>query len=100
MTSGRDQLTLHRGSLSQTERKSYISAVKCLQSKPARTPAEVAPGAKTRFDDYVATHINQTLAIHYTGNFLVWHRYYTWLYENALREECGYDGYQPVSALA
>jgi len=83
------------GSLSQTERKSYISAVKCLQSKPARTPAEVAPGAKTRFDDYVATHINQTLAIHYTGNFLVWHRYYTWLYENALREECGYDGYQP-----
>ncbi|KAI6782244.1 uncharacterized protein J7T54_008330 [Emericellopsis cladophorae] len=83
------------GSLSKTQRKAYTDAVLCLQEKPARTPAEVAPGAKTRFDDYVATHINQTLQIHYTGNFLVWHRYYTWLYERALRDECGYTGYQP-----
>ncbi|KAJ0383292.1 hypothetical protein COL922a_010781 [Colletotrichum nupharicola] len=29
------------------------------------------------------------------GNFLTWHRYFTWAYENALREECGYEGYQP-----
>jgi len=66
-------------------------------TKPALTPASVAPGAKSRFDDFVATHINQTLAIHYTGNFLGWHRYYTWQYERALREECGYLGAQPVS---
>ncbi|VUC35833.1 unnamed protein product [Clonostachys rosea] len=83
------------GTLSKKERKSYIDAVKCLQSKPARTPAEVAPGAKTRFDDYVATHINQTLNIHYTGSFLSWHRYFTWVYEEALRNECGYKGTQP-----
>ncbi|CAI6090424.1 hypothetical protein V2G26_006019 [Clonostachys chloroleuca] len=83
------------GTLSKKERKSYIDAVKCLQSKPARTPADVAPGAKTRFDDYVATHINQTLNIHYTGNFLTWHRYFTWVYEEALRNECGYKGTQP-----
>jgi len=25
------------------------------------------------------------------------HRYYIWAYEKALREECGYRGYQPVS---
>lgn len=31
------------------------------------------------------------------GNFLTWHRYFTWAYENALRKECGYEGYQPVS---
>lgn len=43
----------------------------------------------------MATHINQTLTIHYTGNFLSWHRYYVWVYEKALREECGYTGYQP-----
>lgn len=30
-----------------------------------------------------------------TANFLSWHRYYIWLYEKALREECGYKGYQP-----
>lgn len=52
----------------------------------------VAPGAKTRFDDFVATHINQTTTIHYTGKFLSWHRYFTWLYEEALRSECGFTG--------
>lgn len=31
------------------------------------------------------------------ANFLGWHRYYVWAYEKALREECGYQGYQPVS---
>lgn len=29
------------------------------------------------------------------GNFLTWHRYFTWTYEQALRNECGYSGYQP-----
>ncbi|PBP21500.1 hypothetical protein BUE80_DR007716 [Diplocarpon rosae] len=39
--------------------------------------------------------MEQTLTIHYTGNFLAWHRYFVWAYETALRDECGYDGYQP-----
>ena len=86
-----------RNTLSKKDRKDYIKAAKCLQSKPSKTPEDEAPGAKTRFDDFVATHINQTLAIHYTGNFLSWHRYFTWLYEEALQEECGYTGTQPVS---
>lgn len=90
----------NRDSLSVKERKNYIAAVKCLQSKPAKTPQELVPGAKTRFDDFVATHINQTMAIHYTANFLSWHRYFTWLYEEALRNECGYTGTQPVSHQA
>lgn len=83
------------GSLSRSQKLAYVNAVKCLQSKPAKTPDTLAPGAKTRFDDFVTTHINQTLTIHYTGNFLSWHRYYTWLYEEALQEECGYTGTQP-----
>ncbi|KAM0417165.1 hypothetical protein ACHAPT_012874 [Fusarium lateritium] len=80
---------------SKNEKKAYIDAVKCIQSKPAKSPSSFAPGAKTRFDDWVATHLNQTQIIHYTGNFLVWHRYFTWLYEEALRNECGYKGTQP-----
>ncbi|RKK06848.1 hypothetical protein BFJ66_g16996 [Fusarium oxysporum f. sp. cepae] len=83
------------GTLSKSEKKSYIDAVKCLQSKPTKSPASFAPGAKTRFDDWVAVHLNQTQMIHYTGNFLSWHRYFTWLYEEALRNECGYKGTQP-----
>ncbi|ORY08686.1 hypothetical protein BCR34DRAFT_569456 [Clohesyomyces aquaticus] len=83
------------GSLSSSERKAYIAAVKCLQKKPAKTPSSLFPGAKSRFDDWVATHISQTPTIHYTGTFLAWHRYFTWQYEQALRNECGYTGYQP-----
>ncbi|KAF2748439.1 Di-copper centre-containing protein [Sporormia fimetaria CBS 119925] len=78
-----------------SERRDYINAVKCLASKPAKTPAGLAAGAKNRYDDFVATHINQTISIHGTGNFLAWHRYFTWAYEQALRNECGYKGYQP-----
>ncbi|KAK2009616.1 Di-copper centre-containing protein [Colletotrichum eremochloae] len=83
------------GSLSRQNKLEYIQAAKCLQSKPPRTPSSEAAGAKTRFDDFVANHINQTTTIHYTGNFLSWHRYFTWLYEEALRNECGYQGTQP-----
>lgn len=53
--------------LSDTEKKNYINAVLCLQSKPSISgSAYPAPGAKTRYDDFVATHINQTLTIHGT----------------------------------
>ncbi|KAM7210980.1 hypothetical protein V8F06_013636 [Rhypophila decipiens] len=81
--------------LTKSERKAYTDAVLCLQSKPATWPAAQGPGVKSRFDDFVAVHINQTMEIHYTGNFLSWHRYFTWLYEEALRNECGYKGAQP-----
>ncbi|KAF2270939.1 Di-copper centre-containing protein [Lojkania enalia] len=81
--------------LTLKERKEYTDAVKCLQSKTAKTPSSLVPGAKSRFDDWIATHINQTMTIHYTGTFLAWHRYFTWQYEQALRNECGYKGYQP-----
>jgi tyrosinase len=47
----------------------------------------------------VVTHIQQTLDIHFTGNFLPWHRWFTYSYEKALRDECGYKGYQPVRLL-
>lgn len=48
------------------QKKDFISSVLCLQRLPARTLADLAPGAKTRYDDIVATHINQTLEFHYT----------------------------------
>ncbi|SPQ25703.1 18e28050-06f6-45fc-b018-0118a96aaa27 [Thermothielavioides terrestris] len=80
--------------LSVKERKEYTDAVLCLQSKPALTTSQ-APGAKSRFDDYVVIHILQTPRNHGSTFFLPWHRYYVWHYENALRTECNYTGYQP-----
>ncbi|KAK3690550.1 hypothetical protein B0T22DRAFT_499870 [Podospora appendiculata] len=90
-------LVFHReyGSLSKQERLAYVNAVKCLQSLPPRTPASVAPGSKSRFDDFTVTHIQQTLSIHYSGIFQPWHRWFVYQYEKALCDECGYTGYQP-----
>jgi len=57
---------LNRSDLSPKERIAYTNAVLCLQSKPPRTPASVAPGAKSRFDDFIVAHVNQTFTIHST----------------------------------
>ncbi|KAH8655364.1 putative tyrosinase [Xylariales sp. PMI_506] len=64
-------------------------------NSPSKTPSDLAPGTKSRYDDFVAVHVNQTQTIHSTGNFLSWHRYYTYSFETALRDECGYKGYVP-----
>lgn len=83
--------------MSKADRKSYIAAVQCLRNLPSKSDKSWAPAAKTRFDDFVAIHVNQTMFIHGNGLFLTWHRYFVWAYEQALRNECGYKGYQPVS---
>lgn len=85
-------------SLLPLERQAYTDAVLCLMKKPSRLAQldpTLAPGAKTLYDDYVAVHINNTLTIHATANFLSWHRLFTWSYEQDLRNECGYKGWQP-----
>ncbi|KAJ5899314.1 hypothetical protein N7495_004058 [Penicillium taxi] len=80
---------------SSLQKKAYIKSVLCLQSLPSRTPSILVPGARTRYDDFVATHINQTLHIHFTGTFLGWHRWFIYNFESALHDECGYTGDYP-----
>jgi tyrosinase len=62
---------LYRSALTKPERKNYIDAVKCLNKKPALTPASVAAGAKSRFDDFVVTHVIQTYWVHGTVSSLI-----------------------------
>ncbi|KAI3392839.1 hypothetical protein diail_5153 [Diaporthe ilicicola] len=81
--------------LTAEERIAYTDAVLCLQSKEAKTPSSLAEGAKSRYDDFIVAHINQTFTIHQTANFLGWHRWFIWEHEQALRNECGYDGALP-----
>ncbi|EJT78180.1 para-nitrobenzyl esterase [Gaeumannomyces tritici R3-111a-1] len=81
--------------LSVPQREEYIAAVRCIMTKPTKLSASEAPGARSRYDDFLVAHIQQTPNIHSTANFLAWHRYYTWGFEQALRNECGYTGYQP-----
>lgn len=51
--------------MSKPDRKAYIDAVLCLQSKPSISPPGLVPGARSRFDDFQAIHINQTFTIHF-----------------------------------
>ena len=64
-----------------------------MRRKPSLTFPLVV-GARNHFDDFQAVHIKQAIHTHFTALFLPWHRYFTWVYERALRE-CGYEGYQP-----
>ncbi|OJD18660.1 hypothetical protein AJ78_01356 [Emergomyces pasteurianus Ep9510] len=92
-----DKLTIRKEwrFLSKAERRNYIQAVYCLQSKPSLFTAEEAPGSKNLFDSFSVVHITKTQFIHGNFNFLAWHRYFVWAYEKALREECGYHGVSP-----
>ncbi|KAL2075612.1 hypothetical protein VTL71DRAFT_555 [Oculimacula yallundae] len=83
------------GDISVPERKAYIKAVLCLMEKPSKLAAGKFPGATNRYEDFVVVHMQQTLKIHGTGNFLSWHRYFTWVYEQTLVTECNYNGTQP-----
>ncbi|KAI3318443.1 Di-copper centre-containing protein [Xylariaceae sp. AK1471] len=83
------------GTLSKKARLDYVAAVKCLQAKPPLLSKTDVPGVRSRFDDFAATHIQRTPYVHFDGLFLPFHRQLVWLYEKALREECGYKGTQP-----
>lgn len=93
----KDKLNVRRewGDLSKPDRRAYIDGVLCLLKLPSKLDPKLYPGAKSRYGDFVVVHMNQTLSIHGTGNFLSWHRYYVWSWENALRKECGYKGTLP-----
>ena len=38
----------------------------CIQKKPSKLDPAKFPGAKSRYDDFVVVHMNQTLNIHGT----------------------------------
>ncbi|TFK19563.1 Di-copper centre-containing protein, partial [Coprinopsis marcescibilis] len=75
--------------LTRSERLGYLKAVKCLMKLPAREEREAV---FSRFEEFQATHIFLTERVHSVGQFLPWHRQLGTLYNNALREECGYHG--------
>lgn len=62
-------LTVCRGDISATEKKAYIAAMLCLMGKPSKLDQARFPGAKTRYDDFVVVHINQTMSIHGTVGY-------------------------------
>ncbi|KAF4834635.1 Tyrosinase-like protein orsC [Colletotrichum siamense] len=55
--------------LDADQRKEYIRAVKCLLSSPSQTDPALNTGARVRYDDFAAQHINQTMSVHYWNWF-------------------------------
>lgn len=114
-------IQLDRSDMSETQRQDYVAAVTCLMKLPPTSNLTRFPGALSRYDDFVAYHM--THASKCSSNFCLFltperkgislimtvpvqlhdnlhlfgaHKYFVWLFEKALRDECGYTGYQPV----
>ncbi|RDW70869.1 tyrosinase family protein [Aspergillus mulundensis] len=81
--------------LTPDEQLGYIDAVWCLRGLPSHISNTEYPGVRDRYDDFVATHINLSMTIHRSASFLAWHRHYLFLFETALKDECGYNGTIP-----
>ena len=56
---------MYRRTLNDTEKTDYISAVKCLQSRPAFEPRAIS-AIQSRFDDFQALHIQVADRVHLT----------------------------------
>ncbi|KAH7347473.1 hypothetical protein B0T11DRAFT_333582 [Plectosphaerella cucumerina] len=78
--------------LSVEKRLAYIDAVKCLMNKAPESSTDDLPGVRSRYDDFVGTHIVQADFAHFVGKFYPYHRLYLHSWEKALNT-CGWtDG--------
>ena len=59
-----------RGDMAKADKAAYIKAVQCIMAAKPKIDTTKVPGAKTRYDDFVAIHIQQTLTIHGTVSYL------------------------------
>lgn len=74
------------------DRVAFISAIKCLMGKP---PSGKFSPATNRYEDLVRLHQWYMPNVHGNANFVIWHRYYLWTFEQVLRKECGYSRPMP-----
>ncbi|KAK4223851.1 Grixazone synthase [Podospora fimiseda] len=81
-------------SISKPQRRKFIQAVKCISAKPSILPPGQVPASIHLYDDLVWAHALRTGAIHNSGYFLAFHRYYIQMFEDAL-EDCGYNSGLP-----
>ncbi|KAN0111160.1 hypothetical protein V8E52_008772 [Russula decolorans] len=91
---------------STEEKAEWIRAIKCLSKQPhdsALTPSvdpslSLIPPINTSssyFDDLVYLHMDLNIRIHGTGLFLPWHRWFVHVFEELLKNKCGYTGSSP-----
>lgn len=75
-------------SYSVPDRQKFVAAIKCLVDSP---PSGNFPPATNRFEDLARLHQIYMPNVHGNSEFLVWHRYFLWTFEQLLQTECGLD---------
>lgn len=83
------------GDMTDEQRSDFINATLCLMKAPSQAPKDQFPGARNRYDDFVAYHLTNAGTLHDTIGLFPAHKYFLLAYETALRNECGYKGYHP-----
>ncbi|EHS63799.1 uncharacterized protein PGTG_21816 [Puccinia graminis f. sp. tritici CRL 75-36-700-3] len=77
--------------LSYEQQADYIKSIKCL----VRLPSKLLGPSYRRWDDFEYVHCDLRKRLHTRPLFLPWHRYFTFVHEKILREECGFRGTVP-----
>ncbi|KAJ4418347.1 hypothetical protein N0V82_005628 [Gnomoniopsis sp. IMI 355080] len=75
-------------SYSSSDRQAYVNAIACLANLPSAGRA-FSPST-SRYEDFVRTHQKMTPTVHGNGIFILWHRYFVYTFEQALRTQCGF----------
>ncbi|KIM28124.1 hypothetical protein M408DRAFT_24137 [Serendipita vermifera MAFF 305830] len=78
--------------LSYGEKKDYIRAIKCLQTRP---DYGISPITNNLYDAFTQVHTTDFGLFHISSPFLPWHRWFVWIHNEALKHECGYTGPAP-----
>lgn len=80
-------------SLTEIERNQFVDAIHCL----ARLPSEWGDNNRTVYDDFAILHGGIGSWCHRSASFLPWHRWTLHVFENILKDKCGFpsDGTIP-----
>ncbi|KAG8748989.1 hypothetical protein FRC14_001776 [Serendipita sp. 396] len=78
--------------LTKTQKKDYIRAIKCLQTK---SDYGISPVSNTLYDAFTQVHQTNWTDFHGNAYFLPWHRWFVWVHSEAMASECGYTGPTP-----
>lgn len=87
-TCGNPRVRIEWDHASADQRRNFVNAIRCLIDKPR---SGQFANARNRYEDLVALHQQLTPNVHGNHKFLIWHRYYLWVFEDMLRAECGYN---------
>ncbi|KAE8351279.1 hypothetical protein BDV28DRAFT_162473 [Aspergillus coremiiformis] len=77
-------------SLTESERTDFTQAIICLANRPSQWQQN-----GSIYDDFAILHGGIGSWCHRSASFLPWHRYTLVVFENTLREQCGFKGQIP-----